>query len=1758
MQEKNGYFEPNLIDYQPEDLCCGIGLKVDYIDRSLNGGTTLTGTVDILGGNNGLLSTSYSDVTILELTGGGNKESIGIESIDIKYNSWYFPEVTIKFVDIRGNSVLNPMEMTNNKNDKGEAQGKGSFLKGFFMFPYPIFYLSIKGYFGRPVTYRLTVKGVPQAMLNSSSGNFEITVNFIGHMYYYLTDIPMSLLMVAPYIQHSGVNTMLTNNVSTFREFISNSADLMVKIKSSDTMSKNMLEYERLKRVLGQLEIIVEALTTVDGIITRHFEIKETSEDNQITFKIKSPTDENKEEYFKKIFDDGIFKIKSIIDKIKNSVHIDLLIAKNGREYNRAADEFKIYYNFNKDRYELSKVMEDTSSEMADLSFVTNEEKKRLYNETYGFIPTIKEIVKMSIGHLDKLYENVNRCLLTIGNESNQRNLRDITENTDINVNGSKDITVYPFTQFYDYEGKQMWIGNTSARGYAEVKLVNDIVKGMNSYNKEMTEAENEYNYNSIFVYNSPPDGLYSLLSDVGKGNPYKKEMEMLGYSLYEFCFTKRNWAHLGRDGHDDRDTTALIRLFAKRYFLAAALCSDKDYVKNVFPKIEAYNLLACGWDDRVYNNDSIFGHDEDDYTEYKTDFVEMFEEAMYDVQLEMEAALKEDVADYSFSKKLCENQSVTDKFESYTKTYNSLNMRQIVINNIYYTTEWLTAYNGPSICTTAKNEEKYYVKAPTSVYIDDFQIDESVAKMDAYLEKQGVGKVSIFNKRPTINILKPKNKNTKGEIEFNISTITHNSDANEILDVLFENFEFGTSSDKKSLLTNLNEGGVIPFRWLELLLMLRWIDTYDPYEKKSTEDLQLYKYFSYLKSALGTDFYYYRKDEILSRVRVILEIEDINMNLNNLFNETVDVYFPYSLRKGVFGMSAGIAANDPNWFMDMFETEVKGSWVENKETYGEFYEKAHAFETFLKTIREYVKPEIEKNKEAKKTTEEEVDEIKAQTSQKMGIYDILKNLYDRWKFGTDSVLNNKIQINDFIFRDVLNRDISDELEINVDKLTSLLLEIYKGERDMDLYSFLFEICKDTNCLMLSMPFKNTGTIVNNNYLVEKFTPYQYSTVINNPQRSSFVITYRQKPSQHLNFSTHDTGYKDDGIDFTNETIVCGDNGSKLPVFGVTYGLGRQGMFKEIQVSMDKPKVTEQSIASTLAIAEKGAKGSKSLQAFSTHDIFDTYSQHSYGCTVETMGNMQIMPMMYFQLNNIPLFKGGYFITKVEHSINSSGMKTTFTGTRVNKYQMILSKNAKLVTGENNITNTKAGGTTLTVKSDDGTTSGRIFPSLTFDKTNTAIIIRASFGYDDIGQESPYLTKDGFMTMAEINEENEAEENRVDIYHPYNEFREETLKLRSYWGNRKIADALVKKLTDNGYVVDTSEYYSTKDAVERKTFDNLYTRQINGKEMNCICINLTMFSINTTYDITPANAKWGSGNEWVIYKQPPFSQFNRAPMPYADTSGVLAQCIATKMYDAFQKNPYDNFNVKNEPEIKYVDNTRAFSQAQMPSVIGMNLYSSTQEHVKHMGKKAFRDQIVNAYYEGIVSFFDKMKNKITSPKGTYGAPIGKILNTRFEWRDFIHSDTAVSNGIPNIPNESERKNIEKLAILLDTILDMYNSSSWFSEAVSDKKVKINSGFRSETLNKKIGGSSTSQHKTGSAADIEHEDGKDNGILFNFIKSKIDDGTITVGQLIWEYGDCNNPNWIHISLPNQGKKNQILRAKYVKKKTVYEVYEPCTS
>lgn len=126
----------------------------------------------------------------------------------------------------------------------------------------------------------------------------------------------------------------------------------------------------------------------------------------------------------------------------------------------------------------------------------------------------------------------------------------------------------------------------------------------------------------------------------------------------------------------------------------------------------------------------------------------------------------------------------------------------------------------------------------------------------------------------------------------------------------------------------------------------------------------------------------------------------------------------------------------------------------------------------------------------------------------------------------------------------------------------------------------------------------------------------------------------------------------------------------------------------------------------------------------------------------------------------------------------------------------------------------------------------------------------------------------------------------------------------------------------------------------------------------------------------------------------------------------------------------------------------------------------------------------------------------------------------FTLNELTHSDTAKAKGIDNTPNDTEKKNLENLVkYVLDPLRDMYG-----------KPIYVNSGYRSEALNKAIGGSNTSQHRLGMAADIDTHTREGNIELFNLIAKNL-----SFDQLI----DEKDYSWIHVSFDPKRLRNQIL-------------------
>jgi hypothetical protein len=137
--------------------------------------------------------------------------------------------------------------------------------------------------------------------------------------------------------------------------------------------------------------------------------------------------------------------------------------------------------------------------------------------------------------------------------------------------------------------------------------------------------------------------------------------------------------------------------------------------------------------------------------------------------------------------------------------------------------------------------------------------------------------------------------------------------------------------------------------------------------------------------------------------------------------------------------------------------------------------------------------------------------------------------------------------------------------------------------------------------------------------------------------------------------------------------------------------------------------------------------------------------------------------------------------------------------------------------------------------------------------------------------------------------------------------------------------------------------------------------------------------------------------------------------------------------------------------------------------------------------------------------------------------------------EFERSETAIKHGIPNFMNEFE---IQRAILLCQNVFEPIR-------AYVGRPIRINSGFRGAALNRRIGGSRTSQHTLGEAMDLDLHDRE----LFEWILDNVE-----YDQAIFEGGTEEKADWFHISYRKGRNRKQALRMIKKGGKTTYVPYK----
>jgi GH24 family phage-related lysozyme (muramidase)/LAS superfamily LD-carboxypeptidase LdcB len=322
--------------------------------------------------------------------------------------------------------------------------------------------------------------------------------------------------------------------------------------------------------------------------------------------------------------------------------------------------------------------------------------------------------------------------------------------------------------------------------------------------------------------------------------------------------------------------------------------------------------------------------------------------------------------------------------------------------------------------------------------------------------------------------------------------------------------------------------------------------------------------------------------------------------------------------------------------------------------------------------------------------TENQVNEVFGTSNKndvKLMLYRHCKNIYDKWLGGVTDSKNVIFQCGDrntidtsmakrynrdkprlidsFRFVTRSFKDIGDELFINPLPIEQLI----SNNPNTSAYSVISGLLNDNKFDFQSLP-----TFIN--YRDEKmlqsvFTPYEYNNTITSCG-PTFICVYTGQKSNSLDIKSGK--YPNDGFDLKclNGNIdksvpadfsdPLNDYEDPVSVFIVNYSQQNQNIFKDITLDQSEFTETEESLK---IVQDISMNGSESKPTFGGQNMYNVYAVRSYSAEIEMLGNAMIQPMMYFQLNNVPMFHGAYMIIRTKHNIKPNHMTTWFTGTRI-------------------------------------------------------------------------------------------------------------------------------------------------------------------------------------------------------------------------------------------------------------------------------------------------------------------------------------------------------------------------------------------------------------------------------------------------------------------------------------------------------------
>ena len=1345
--------------------------------------------------------TEFGTFTDINKTNGTTTEMFGINSIDIEYNNYTVPIVTIKFTDIRGLSLFASEDLRNNKTIDGikncaNPNIAGSFFKCFFTFPYPKFKLRVKGFYGSPVCYELTCSDF-RAAFESSTGNFSATAKFVGYSFSVLNDLTLASLLSTPDSVYYGSEHWETSNyrfddgypIPKFSELLKNIDKSTKEIsKISDEDSSNM-------------SLISAQITNITSVIEAHNEYFDSITNKLNELKIKFVEDRQNKRLVTCFSDNplqplsnggGTFKIdlsqeyenlKNIFESasLGNGFTLPQKFGANTKNPLRTESEWqnvdvdeelendskKQYaYSYNGKNFHesLTKLLSEKRKDLAKEQESFQNATQSKIAEYIGFKPTVKNITDLVLAHVDTLLSEIYYCASNAsvgefryenGNEGPYAFPEVIKKVTEDNI--TKNETSW--TGEYDSNASETQLVKSL------IDATNKVIKELDETVKSIDEAETEKN-ESVEI----PLTISDLF---GKSNPFG-DVDI--DSFVSFCekiairasILDRIYEYKNEDDFDKLGTSDAINFIS----------TNKDNITEKFKKSIGQN---GSWTiDNIYQflttGQKVSSIPEGATIPWKGAFFQ----GEHNTPFGNKYVFYSPIGNFSWDdinlvKKEIDNLTNNKSdVKTFLKTNNHI--RKIIDSrkDFLFTREFGQNDNTFKIIEDYQN---YNTSAKHSdLGIFDFTINSSeyCRKFFEYAAKTS----SLYKK----NHLEDKDNSLK-----NVQSV------NDVIEKLFGENKTDAISDYYFMTTRYQGSRNSTKTFVDLFWTERFYKICSTDEERAafflmsmSDDYDFNKFVEYLEGEhdviyapklylvilgcqakfQGTKFFD-DNDKFMSR-NIITELDDELMETSRDIKETLiqlynswykkswPLYKKYFMPEWKFRTKDNMPplGNISNDFKQLSYDVQRSSWrsflknyvnddyINNISSFNNGFHITHSEnEATQRLAEEYFTPcfvlsncgsdgvksdhehEIDYDKIKKyiqsfivglraNLQEQTVDEKKqeiiesAVTNKQVycALYQYLKLIWDKWLSG-NPLDNGKHKWNYESFRkrwhyiDSFYNHLTDKAIIDVFAFAKDVKNAYEvpGSSAISTLSTTYARNKFVlfcvqNFLSMSDPSK-----------MEKiFTAIPYKDVQYDPNDEipDFVIMYTNEPSSKIGTESVDdcgdsffiSGGDDKPLPIPISTKDL-THGLKIPAFGVTYGEQYQSYFKDIQINMENPQVTDVSLQAQFKIAQAASGDENGSDAYSLgQNLFTIYSNMSFTCNVSMMGCAWIQPLMYFQLNNIPMFSGTYLIQKVTHNLVQGDMTTSFIGTRLSSKSTPFAENG-IVSSMNNQTSSPSYGT---------------------------------------------------------------------------------------------------------------------------------------------------------------------------------------------------------------------------------------------------------------------------------------------------------------------------------------------------------------------------------------------------------------------------------------------------------------------------------